>query len=239
MSDCLVTKLNGIVQDENLPIFGKMRFAVVCQGKANVPFGSMNYSRVTYNTFGSPTTYSVNNGAYFTEQGSQTSVGSSITLRPSDGKAYDLYVPNGSTVVTCDKYTSYELINVSSIIDDMNDADGITFIEVPPSLNKRLKTEWFKNAKLTEIYLPNNSIEGSIENFESASTMRVLHVYGNPLVTGRLSDVFDAWASAGKNTDLNLIIGGDSMTLDRGLENLNTWTGHVIHFENNSWSIVS
>jgi hypothetical protein len=105
MNRCLVTKLKGVVDNNNLVKYGFIR----------VPFTADTVKQSIFIANQGPwrekfaagdidsTTISVDNGAYFTNWNSEESIGNTVTITKSL-LPYDLYVPNLTTNITYEKY---------------------------------------------------------------------------------------------------------------------------------------
>lgn len=62
----------------------------------------------------------------------------------------------------------------------------------------------------------------------------------NPLMTGSLDEVFDYWATNGKNETIPFTGGGmNSLTLSSKFDGKMNYSSHNIKFENGDWNFIS
>lgn len=110
--NCLLTRLKGVADNSNLPIFGEFKVLIT---KERYYDNEFNVQRII-NNFSNPevpVTYSLSNGAVFTTDNNGIIGTSQITLTPVTNKAYGIYNPNKYAVLTIsDKY------NASVIVGD-------------------------------------------------------------------------------------------------------------------------
>ena len=104
--NCLLTRLKGVADNSNLPIFGEFKVLLTRERIYNNKF---NVQQIigTFSNPEVPVTYSLSNGAVFTTGNNDIIGTSQVTLTPNTNKAYGIYNPNKYTVLTIsDKYNA-------------------------------------------------------------------------------------------------------------------------------------
>lgn len=145
--NCLLTRLKGVADNSNLPIFGEFKVLLTRERIYNNQFNVQQIIGAFSNPE-VPVTYSLSNGAVFTTGNNDIIGTSQVTLTPNTNKAYGIYNPNKYTVLTIsDKY------NASVIIGD----------DVLPGFDDFSELKYNK----LQVFIPGAYFKGNIENMKN------------------------------------------------------------------------
>ncbi len=145
--NCLLTRLKGVADNPNLPIFGEFKILITYERYNNNEF---NFQRVidTFSNPEVPVTYSLSNGAVFTT-GNQSIIGTSqVTLTPDTNIAYGIYNPNKYAVLTIsDKYNASVIVG-DGVLPGFDDFSDLNYNKL-------------------QVFAPGAHFKGNIENMKN------------------------------------------------------------------------
>lgn len=186
MNKCLITKLSGSVNNDNLPQLGKMLV------KIGTPTSGVAHLQVKFNK---DETVVVKNG-YFTDTTGAENKGASLEIK--NGSAGNIYFSNNDCVVSIPKYT------IASFNDNgVGTHDTIEFDLSELKYSANLDFLYFtsplitgdiealkNNIKLTTIFFKSTLVTGDISNLKGLSKIKTLSL-SNTLITGDISNLKD------------------------------------------------
>ena len=239
MGKCLVTKLNGVVDNSNLLKIGELRIKIVSAPNPSKLTQGMNLQ------FTEPTEVSIVGDGYFTDENLSANYGKTKTISSerffvSNGN-YDLSIKNKYKVsllsavnrnVKGDNIGNYKSININELkysnsliwIDAFNPEGDISafknalnlgFVGFSTTNVTGDISAFSKNTALTNLYLDNTNVTGDISAFSNNTALTNLYL-NNTNVTGDIS-------AFSKNTALTNLY----------LDNTNV-TGDISAFSNNT-----
>lgn len=121
--NCLLTRLKGVADNPNLPVFGEFKVLLTRERYYADDFNAQTGIDIFLNPE-VPVTYSLSNGAVFTVNNQDIIGTSQITLTPDTHIAYGIYNPNKYAVLTIsDKYNASVIIGDDALpgFDDFSD----------------------------------------------------------------------------------------------------------------------
>ena len=221
MGKCLVTKLNGVVDNSNLLKIGELRIKIVSAPNPSKFTQGMNLQ------FTEPTEVSIVGDGYFTDENLSANYGKTKTISSerffvSNGN-YDLSIKNKYKVsllsavnrnVKGDNIGNYKSININELkysnsltwIDAFNPEGDISafknalnlgFVGFSTTNVTGDISAFSKNTALTNLYLDNTNVTGDISAFSNNTALTNLYL-NNTNVTGDIS-------AFSKNTALTAI----------------------------------
>jgi hypothetical protein len=166
MTKCLVTKLNGSVDNNALLRIGEMRIKVedVVSPTKNTQGFSLSFIE--------PTTVEIVGDGYFTDNTLTENKGKSINITSSD----EIFVNQATTVAIRNKYK-------------LKTIDILVFAGIPYGENKVLKLDDLKySSALIKLHFPKVQLTGDIENLKNLTALTTL-VLNNTNVTGDIENL--------------------------------------------------
>lgn len=167
MNKCLVTKLNGVVNNNSILRIGEIRFKI---NKVEVPTEGTQLLGVFVNA---PSKMEIIGDGYFTDKTLTENKGKSITVDKTTNGVF-VSSDNDVEIALLNKYaitsvTSYYIGQPSSTVNPSNKAFDIDDLKYSPSI--------------TKISMNNSKMSGDIETLKSLTALTVLDA-GNTQVIG-------------------------------------------------------
>ena len=173
MGKCLVTKLNGTVNNQSLLRIGELRFEVRKVSSPN------QYSQGFMFNVNKETTLEIIGDGYFTDKTLVENKGKTMTLSPS----YDVYVyvSNGDFQLAI--LNKYSLVRVNDYGEWGNGAQQTGFI------NKTLDLDNLKTlTALTSLNLYNTQVSGNVGDLKTSTALTSLNL-SSTQVSGNVGDL--------------------------------------------------
>ena len=184
MGKCLVTKLNGTVDNDNLLRIGEIR---LFNTKLSNPTGNSQYMSLA---FSKDTNLEIVGDAYFTEANLSENKGKTKSCSANQNSAF--YVSNNDCqIAILDKYSLIKIETNAHRVGDLEDlrfSKGLSFI----SANDSGQTGDISNLKnltaLTTLSLSNTQVSGDISNLKNLTALTTLNL-DNTQVSGDISNL--------------------------------------------------
>lgn len=230
MSKCLVTKLQGIVNDDSLKKLGEIIFTIPHVNDSNV--GQTYGIELQGGDVDNPITYEILGGGYFSNTYNGASIGTKLEVtstvyrfipNPSEGQSYTLKVSYkyGLTKIpfmnSCDKNNManpfrHIRISYSGELEDLNYLNNL--VEFGTEAEVRGDISALKGKKLELLMLRGSEIYGSINDLDF-SEMKEVSITNAPNITGDLSAINKTNAPNLSNlTNLKLNFAGTGVSGD-------------------------
>ena len=195
MKKCLVTKLNGVVDNDSLLKIGEMRvgFVKVANPETNVQAISVGVSE--------PTILKIVGDGYFTDKTLSENKGKQITVGEDTSMAvYAVFVSNNDTQVSIqNKYNILQLNKYYS-----SNAKGSDLIVI--------NLDDFKySSLLTSLIIPNTQVSGDIANLKNLTALTALNLNATQ-VSGDIANLKNLTALTTLNLS-NIQVSGDIANL--------------------------
>lgn len=192
MGKCLVTRLNGVVNNDKLPIWGgfKVKF-----DKVNQPTAYTQSIGIVTNK---PTTLKIVGEGYFTDSSLTNNIGKEITI--GDGGNSKIFVSNdGVTLLVCNKYDitilkdweqslsypSKRGLNKHLNLEDLKYSDSLSVVDFQgQGVSGDISA--LENLSILQLYLDSKNITGDIKSIGKISTLNTFELRGSS-VTGDIS----------------------------------------------------
>ena len=218
---CLVTKLNGTVNNDSLLKLGEVKF------KFNKVANPTSDTRNFYITVNKPTTLKINGGGFFTDKNLIENKGDTLTIDANSSGLY--FVSNNDVEISViDKYNLTSLRNYDNIATsgkedysnkfkdfDLSDIICCTALESVLVVNTSLKGDikYLCNLpKMNYIMLNNTSVSGDIASFSKLVNLTNLNV-SNTSVSGDIASFSKLVKLTSSLLIENTFISGDLGTL--------------------------
>ena len=198
MANCLVTKLNGIVNNETIEKIGEIKAGLVAGKYSIITAGSSNNTvRLTGNAYFSDSTYSENKGQSITHEDPSNWNTVYIVANGYANVFFNLYT---NTVFRCDKRLDidpsrfrYASILRSDLMLMSDNKSSLSDFLDRVTISSVLYTDAFtgdisgisKCTGLTMLSLLNDNISGDLSSVRNLSNLTNLSLYGN--ITGDAS----------------------------------------------------
>lgn len=166
MNKCLVTKLNGMVDNDSVMQIGEFRIKI---GKVSVPTKDSQLIKIGV---ASDTELRIVGDGYFTDSTLTQNKGKKITIHRNDEAPNEVYVSNGDIeLAVINKYNLFEITMPNSKYnnDRVYDLDALKY-------STQLRSLDAKNAK----------VFGNLNSLSNCTRLSSI-VLGNTLVTGNIS----------------------------------------------------
>ena len=182
MSKCLVTKLNGAVNDDSLLSIGELRIKIE---KVTTPTSTTQLIKIGVTT---DTILKIVGNGYFTDSTLNQNKGKSITIGRNDESPNDVYVSNGDfelaimnkynlTMIICGSFQNKELF-----LDDLKFSTSVKSIELQSlSLNNTGITgdiAALSDKNIGVMGLQNTTAFGDISNIAASKSLSYLLING-------------------------------------------------------------
>ena len=207
---CLVTKLNGTVNNDSLLKLGEVKF------KFNKVANPTSDTRNFYITVNKPTTLKINGGGFFTDKNLIENKGDTLTIDANSSGLY--FVSNNDVEISViDKYNLTSLRNYDNIATsgkedysnkfkdfDLSDIICCTALESVLVVNTSLKGDikYLCNLpKMNYIMLNNTSVSGDIASFSKLVKLTSSLLIENTFISGDLGTLPDniKWVRCSKD----------------------------------------
>ena len=228
MVKCLITKLEGIVNNSNLLKIGEMRLRIA-KSETSVSTGK----KIDFNV-SKPVTIEIIGNGYFTDSNLTDNKGKTFTLNTGE---QSIFVSNDvEDIAILDKYSIIKLSSnygktISLDISALKYSKYLTEIYLPNTqINGNIGD--LKNlTALNKLYLSNTQIYGNVGDLKNLTSLSYLYLY-NTQVTGNIGDLKNLTALSDINMSNTQVTGnvGDlkSLTALKVLNLLNTQvTGNI------------
>ena len=183
MGKCLVTKLNAVVDNDNILRLGEARIKIAVDKTPSNQCINMSVSR--------DTDLEIIGDSYFTDSNLSANLGKSKKLKPSDG-IVKVYFNNAAAEIGIrNKY------NIRDIMFSGRSVMDLASFAYTKSLNT-INSEYsgmygdisaLKNTSISQIYLSGNKIYGDIASLKNTTSLARLNMNDDPDIYGDLSSL--------------------------------------------------
>lgn len=184
MGKCLVTKLNAVVDNDNILHIGEVRIKIAVDKTPSNQFISLSVNKET--------NLEIIGDSYFTDSSFSNNLGKSKTINSSDG-VVKVYFNNATAEIAIrDKYSILDLSfgNKSKSVD----LSSFSYAMSLKTINSQYSGVYgdisnLKKLKLSQIYLSGDKIYGDIASLKDMTTLTRLNINDVQDVYGDLSSL--------------------------------------------------
>lgn len=219
MENCLVTKLKGTVDNNNLPIFDAVRIHINSTAASSAPQNQRKFSCTAYNL----TTFTLENigGSFVDSEGQIIGDGKTLTIGTTLTDVY--YSANTTMILVKGKQNIYTLSVASG------NCAYIDFEDIRYALNLQSfavcgagqtgELSDLSSLKLSSLTINGSPITGNISSLAKMTTLRYVNFLSNSII---IEGDFASWAPYRSASTVNVTTGSISKLKCNGENMVNT-----------------